>query len=327
MLGRLIHHCSVLLSLAQADCQRNRQDWLLVAAQILLKKTRSFSVLLSQVLECLEPLLRLVFRLTALAHVLQVIICNLQDVVKVRLRAPQWCERLDMPEIMLDSLSKEPGGKVLLSEYEIAVHCLVFFLEGLETTGSAMTFASYLLAKYPDVQERVYVQLPKLKLDQHLNYDQAQDLVELDKFISETLRLYPLGILSVTRECAKDCTIMGHRFPAGSVVVAAVWQVHHDPRVWPNPDLFDAERFVSPGSPGLETGAYMPFGIGPRTCIGKRFALLGMKIALARLLSQYRLTFGVRGSDPPIIQVPRKITVPANGMFLKLESRNCLKSP
>jgi cytochrome P450 len=105
--------------------------------------------------------------------------------------------------------------------------------------------------------------------------------------VQEALRLYPPAF-TIVREAREPDEVAGHRLAPGDLVVVAPWVLHRHERLWVEPDRFDPRRFL-PGAPPVDRFAYMPFGVGPRVCIGARFALVEASLVLAVLLARHRL--------------------------------------
>ncbi|XP_075750715.1 cytochrome P450 3A14-like [Rhipicephalus microplus] len=117
-------------------------------------------------------------------------------------------------------------------------------------------------------------------------------LVYLEQVIKETVRLYPPGLTFVTRQAKEDFAYRGTQFKARTCFMVPLYQIQRDPRFWPDPLQFNPERFGSENEAHLIKVAYMPFGLGPRNCVGKSMATLILKLAMAKLLLQYRLELG-----------------------------------
>ncbi|CAO2630644.1 Cytochrome P450 3A31 [Lemmus lemmus] len=108
----------------------------------------------------------------------------------------------------------------------------------------------------------------------------------LDMVLNEILRLYPIGF-RIDRVCKQDVDVDGVLVPKGSVVMIPVYALHHDPQYWPEPEEFHPERFSKENKGSINPYVYMPFGNGPRNCIGMRFALMSMKLALTKVLQNF----------------------------------------
>uniref|UniRef100_A0A2K5SBR3 unspecific monooxygenase n=1 Tax=Cebus imitator TaxID=2715852 RepID=A0A2K5SBR3_CEBIM len=151
-------------------------------------------------------------------------------------------------------------------------------------------------------------------------YDAVVQMEYLDMVVNETLRLYPITI-RLERVCKKDVEINGVFIPKGALVVIPTYTLHYDPKYWTEPKEFRPERFSKKNKDSIDPYIYTPFGTGPRNCIGMRFALMNMKLALIRVLQNF--------SFKPCkeTQIPLKLGVqgllqPEKPIILKVESRD-----
>lgn len=165
------------------------------------------------------------------------------------------------------------------TDSEIIAQCLLFFFAGFETSSTMLTFVAYELVANPDVQQKLYEEIAAVneQLDgKRITYDVIQKMKYLDQVISETLRMWPAA-LQVDRECVKDYTYDdGHRkftIEKGSVIAFSLLGIQRDPKYFPNPDVFDPSRFDDENKHKIQPGTYLPFGIGPRNCIGRQHSL------------------------------------------------------
>ncbi|XP_058060788.1 probable cytochrome P450 6a14 [Anopheles bellator] len=184
-----------------------------------------------------------------------------------------------------------PQDKLTLDE--VAAQAFVFFFAGFETSSTTLSFALYELANNPDIQERVREEvLDKLQLHGNkITYEALKEMTYLDQVINETLRMYPpvpqLIRVSTkpyhvdTENCTleKDCMLM-----------VPIYSIHYDPAYHPNPGRFDPDRFTPEAVQARHTHAFLPFGDGPRNCIGMRFGLLEVKFGIVQLVSRLRFT-------------------------------------
>lgn len=198
--------------------------------------------------------------------------------------------RRDLLQLMLEAQRQETAvdGKRLTDD-EVLAQSVIFMVAGFETTGSTLSLMAYLLARHPDVQEKLLEELDEAvenRGDMPL-YDFVNSLDYLDQVFSEVLRLYTPGFL-IHRRCSEACTVNGLSIPAGVDVFMPPYVLHRDPLLWPDPEKFDPDRFSNKNKEAQAAYSYMPFGIGPRQCIGFRFALLEMKTAMFRVLSKVK---------------------------------------
>ncbi|XP_051499974.1 thromboxane-A synthase [Apus apus] len=207
-----------------------------------------------------------------------------------------------------------------LTEDEIAGQAFLFLIAGYETTTSTLSFATYLLATNPECQQRVLQEVDEFSA-KHMVPDcqNVQGLPYLDMVIAETLRMYPPAF-RFTREAAKDCIVLGQHIPAGAVIEIAVGHLHHNPEFWPDPEKFIPERFTEEAKKERHPFAYLPFGAGPRGCIGMKMGLLETKITLLRILQKFQFKTCPETEIP--LQLKSKATLgPKNGVYIILESR------
>ncbi|XP_062558845.1 probable cytochrome P450 9f2 [Armigeres subalbatus] len=181
-----------------------------------------------------------------------------------------------------------------ISETEMIAQCLIFFIAGFESVSTTSMFLIYELILHPDIQQRLYeeVQQTYKQLDgKLLTYDALQGMKYMDMVVSETLRMWPLAAIA-DRQCIRDYNLddgEGLKFTIdkGTCVWIPIHGIHHDPQYHPNPGEFDPERFSDANKANIKVGTYLPFGIGPRNCIGSRFALMELKAVMYHMLRRF----------------------------------------
>eukprot|EP00076_Gallus_gallus_P046976 XP_416334.4 thromboxane-A synthase isoform X1 [Gallus gallus] len=220
---------------------------------------------------------------------------------------------------LVDKTPSEKAQK-MLTEDEIAGQAFLFLIAGYETTTSTLSFATYLLATNPECQEKLLQEIDEFSAKHTItDYQNVQELPYLDMVIAETLRMFPPAF-RFTREAAKDCVVLGQRIPAGAVIETAVGHLHHNPEFWPEPEKFIPERFTEEAKKERHPFAYLPFGAGPRGCIGRKMGLLATKMTLLRILQMFRFKTCPETEIP--LQLKSKATLgPKNGVYIILESR------
>ncbi|KAM9173575.1 thromboxane-A synthase isoform 2-T2 [Pangshura tecta] len=207
-----------------------------------------------------------------------------------------------------------------LSEDEIVGQAFIFLIGGYETTTNALSFATYLLATNPECQEKLLQEIDEFSGKHDVpDYQNIRELPYLDMVIAETLRMYPPAF-RFTRETSKDCVVMEQHIPAGAIIEIAVGPLHYNPEFWPEPEKFIPERFTAEAKLQQHPFAYLPFGAGPRSCIGMRMALLEIKMTLLRILQKFRF------ETSPETQIPLQLTsvsslAPKNGVYVKIVPR------
>lgn len=188
-------------------------------------------------------------------------------------------------------------SKMRLSEEEVYCSVLFFMIVATQTTSELIQNTIYLLANNSEVQDRLYEELTKVaeivtgeEEQVKFTYEKLTSCDYLDCVISESLRLMP-QVYEMDRVASQDFEIgepYNIKIPKGSIVKLPYFQIHRDPEYWPDPLKFDPDRFSAKNKPNIKDGTYNPFGIGPRFCIGFRFALTEAKVALAKFVMKFK---------------------------------------
>ncbi|XP_022082458.1 uncharacterized protein LOC110974857 [Acanthaster planci] len=206
-----------------------------------------------------------------------------------------------------------------LSTRDVMAQAVQFFLAGYETTNSLLTFTAYLLATNQDVQEKLHAEIDNLAhTKDNLGYDVIAKMEYLDMVINESLRMYPP--LSFTdRRCNQTLNVDGLVIEKGVTVFVGIWNLHHNEEFWTNPNKFDPERFSPENKVSIKPFTYLPFGFGPRICFGMRFALMEGKMALVRVMQQYR--FDVSSETEIPIRLSKTGLIAPNKLMLDIVPR------
>ena len=211
---------------------------------------------------------------------------------------------------------------VSLTLDEMAAEGFIFYTGGFETSSSTLTFCLYELALNPDIQEKLRVEIQDglKRNDGKATYDFVMNSQYLDMVAKETLRKHPI-VTGMLRKCTKEYKIPGTELiiPEGKNVLLPIYSIHHDPEFYPEPEKFDPERFSPENSEGRNPITFLAFGEGPRMCIGLRFGMLQIKIALVKLLANYKI--GICEKTPiPLKFIPAApFLAPVGNMCLKVE--------
>jgi unspecific monooxygenase len=187
---------------------------------------------------------------------------------------------------------------------------------GHETTAVALFWALYLVAATPEVEERIAAEAAPLDLGPDAAAEALSRLVYTRAVVQEALRLYPPAF-TLARLARRADTAGGIPIPAGAVVLIAPWVLHRHRRLWDQPEKFDPARFL-PGAPPPERCAYLPFGMGPRVCIGAQFALTEASLVLAAMVRAFHIE---RADTEPVVPVAIVTTQPDHPPLFRLAPR------
>ena len=212
----------------------------------------------------------------------------------------------------------DPETKEPLSEAEIRANILTFIAAGHETTANCITWSLYLLSQSPEWQRRVYAEADR-ELDGAVD-GLADRLVDARAVVDEANRLYP-PITAISRVACGPDELAGQSIARGTMVVIAPYVLHRHHALWVKPDRFDPSRFHGDGREAIDRFAYLPFGVGPRTCIGASFALQEAVIVVATILRHFTLELAEGHVAWPV----QKVTLrPKDGMPMVMRRRHGL---
>ncbi|XP_035781524.1 cytochrome P450 6a2-like [Anopheles albimanus] len=220
---------------------------------------------------------------------------------------------------MLDGANEIVGR---LTFEEIAAQAFIFFTAGFETSSGAMTYTLYELALNEEIQQRAR-ECVLTELERHdgeLTYDSFKNMLYLDQCIYETLRKYPpVAILEriVTKPYRMPDT--GIVLPVGMKIMIPAYAIHHDPALYPEPASYRPERFTPEQMAKRDSCAFLPFGDGPRVCVGLRFGMMQARIGLALLLRHFRVVPCHETEVPLSFSKTAFVLTPVKGVWLRLE--------
>ena len=223
-------------------------------------------------------------------------------------RAQPDADRSDILSLLM--AAQDDQGQGLTSE-ELRDELMTLLLAGHETTATALTWALYWIHLLPEVRDKLRAELAPL--DRPLDQTAVQRLPYLNAVCSETLRIYPVGMLTFPRVVRSPITLCGYDLEPGTIVVGSIYLTHQRPDLYPEPTQFTPDRFLERQFSPFE---YLPFGGGARRCIGMAFAQFEMKVVLSTVLSQATL---VLQNDRPVKARRRGITSAPTPVYLSLQ--------
>jgi len=189
-------------------------------------------------------------------------------------------------DIAAAMIAAEGGDGAKFTREDLLDQLGVLFLAGHETTASALTWAFYILAMQPDIAARIRSEVTTISGDGPIELDHIRQLPFVRNVFRETLRLYP-PITFLPRVAAERTRIGGRNVRKGALIMIAPWALHRHSTYWRAPNVFDPDRFSAAREHELTTGAYIPFGYGPRVCVGAGLAAMEAALILARLVRRF----------------------------------------
>lgn len=203
----------------------------------------------------------------------------------------------DAPLVHALIAATDPVTGESLSDEDICNELILFLIAGHDTTATTLAYSLWALGQHTDIQERARAEVAAIR-DRELTPDDVPKLGYTIQVLQEALRLCPPAS-AIGRAAMQDIEVDGYRVPAGTRVVLGVYAMHRDPALWEDPLVFDPERFSPENSKGRDRWQYVPFGAGPRSCIGDHFAMLEATLALATIVR--RTEIHSQKGDFPII--------------------------
>ena len=204
-----------------------------------------------------------------------------------------------------------------MTDTQLRDEVITFFAAGHETTALALTWTLYLLSRHPGIERTLHGEVDRVLADREATYDDLEALPYTRMVVQEAMRLFPPAF-SLSRRALADDQVGGHTIRGGSLVTISPYLTHRNPRLWKDPLRFDPERFTSDRIKARHRYAYLPFGGGPRICIGRGFAMAEACLVLATIARACRL----RVASGHRVEALGRITLrPRHGLQMTLERR------
>lgn len=194
--------------------------------------------------------------------------------------------RNDLLDLLLHARDEDTGEP--MDDRQLRDEVLTLYVAGHETSANVLAWACHLLATHPEWQDRLAEEALQGFQGTTPSWEELQAMPLVRQVTEETLRLYPPAH-AIGREAREDMDLAGLALKEGNIMFMSVYALHRNPALWEAPDEFRPERFSEAAVAGRHKYAYLPFGAGPRLCIGAQFALQEIPLALAALVRRYRL--------------------------------------
>ncbi|XP_063696130.1 cytochrome P450 6A1-like [Culicoides brevitarsis] len=220
-----------------------------------------------------------------------------------------------------DDKDGNPSDKINFNE--LCAQAFIFFFAGFETSSTAMSYALYFIAKNPEIQQKVRDEVRSVKKSHNdeINYDALMEMHYLNQVFNETLRMYP-PVGNLIRYCQNDYKVPDTDLiiPKGIMVNIPVFGIHYNPEIYPNPEKFDPDRFSPEEVQKRHPYAFLPFGEGPRNCIGMRFAQLQSKFGLATIIDNFEITVNKKTQEPLKLDLSTPNMAVKGGLWLNAKA-------
>lgn len=195
-------------------------------------------------------------------------------------------DEADLLSMFLSARDDETGAG--MTDRQLRDEVMTMLLAGHETTSLALSWTYYLLSQHPDIEQRIVDEVDRVIGDGRPSFAHVDRLSLIRQTLGESLRLYPPA-WGFSRLATGDDEIAGYRVAKGSIVFLIPFVVHRRPKLWPDPDRFDPDRFTIENDSARPRFAYFPFGGGPRGCIGNQFAMLEAQLIIAAIAQRFRI--------------------------------------
>jgi len=225
----------------------------------------------------------------------------------------------DLLQILMEARDEETGEA--MTDQDLRDELITMFVAGHETTAVLLTWLFHILSSEPEWETRLVDEVTEALQDRRPGFEDLPSFPTLRMAIDETLRLYP-PVWVTNRNALQDDEICGYRIQAGEVAGIAPYVTHRLPEYWPDPERFDPLRFTPEMITSRPRFAYLPFGGGPRQCIGNNFALVEAQLIFAKLAPHFRLS---SVPERPVKFEPTVTLRPKDGLWMKVEKKGASK--
>ncbi|KAF2897678.1 hypothetical protein ILUMI_08495 [Ignelater luminosus] len=222
----------------------------------------------------------------------------------------------------LDLMIEASQNGVNISNEEIKEQVDTIMFEGHDTTAAGSSFFLSMMGLHPEIQERVHQELDEIfgDSDRPATFADTLEMKYLERCLLETLRVYP-PVPIVARQLQQDVKLANgdYTLPAGCTVIIGTYKIHRRADIYPNPDKFDPDNFLPERTVNRHYYAFIPFSAGPRSCVGRKYAMLKLKILLSTIMRNYRVKSDIQEKD---FQLQGDIILKrAEGFQIRLEAR------
>ncbi|KAG1926380.1 steroid 17-alpha-hydroxylase/17,20 lyase-like [Pimephales promelas] len=225
-------------------------------------------------------------------------------------------EPRDLLDALLIGQMKGSGGDDDITEDHVLMTAAEAFGAGVETTSTTLLWTIAFLLHHTQVQDRVHAELDEcVGPDRPPSLSDRSSLPFLDAVVCEVMRIRPVSPILIPHVAMQDTSLGGHTVPKGTRVLVNMWAIHHDPKHWDEPDTFRPERFLDSSGKRTTPASFLPFGAGPRVCVGESLARIELFLFISRLLQRFHFSVPSGASLPDltgrfgVVLQPQRYTV------------------
>lgn len=204
----------------------------------------------------------------------------------IKRRRQQKTERLDFLAMFMDSRDKDTGEA--MTDQDLLDELMTMIIAGHETSAITLTWAWYFIAQYPEIEAKVHAEVDAATYSQAPSFEDLDQLAYVKQVVDEALRYYP-PVWLFTRKAIDDDMFGDYLIPAGSDIFISPYFLHRNKSFWPQPEIFDPQRFTEVATKQQHKQAYIPFSAGPRRCIGDFFATVEMQMHIGLMARYFKL--------------------------------------
>lgn len=261
-----------------------------VEESILNRLSQNFNAIQSFIVKPIrQPFLIPWYKLSGEWQKHELIAADLKEIVLNIIRQRQQSGKRpdDLLDMLLEVRYEDTGTG--MTDRQLLEECLILLIAGHETTANAMAWTWYLLCRHPETVQKLRMEIKSVLDTKPPSYDTLPQLEFVSAVLQEAMRLYPPAWI-LDRVPIEDDQFEGVPLPKGQNIGLYIYGIHHDSKYWPEPEKFDPERFSKEEIKKRPAFAYLPFGAGPRLCIGANFAMMEMQMMLVRMLQNFDMT-------------------------------------
>lgn len=241
----------------------------------------------------------------------------------IQIRRASGEKRGDLLSVLLAAADGDGGAP--MSDQQLRDEMMTLFLAGQETTANALTWTWYLLSQHPEAEAKLLEELDRVLAGRAPALSDLPNLPFTEMVIREALRLYPPGP-GFAREPTEDVVIGGYDVPKGSIIMISPYALQRDERFFPDPEWFDPDRFSADWEERVPRYAYLPFGGGPRVCIGNAFAMMEARLILSTVTQHYKLSLEPNEEIAPVQLVTLRPRGPVRMKLARRKNRATQRS-